>query len=621
MRRFPRILATALLAALGALALVPLAASPASADGDERIRSYDVSMTVGRDDSMRVVETVQYDFGSSYDKHGFYRTLVTRMGYDKDYRRLYPVDDIEVSSPSGAPADLDTSYGENDVLIRIGDPNQTVNGVQTYRISYRVKRVLNGFSDHDELYWNVFGNSGSGFDVPIDQATATVHMPGDVTKVRCSAGTVGTRNDCANASSSGDSATFQASQLQPMAAFTVAAAMPKGAATTTKPILQRIPSWATDFGPSLANIVGAIVVIAVGLLLFLLLRRKQKRAGQLDAAAAGPTPGRPHQPALRTKDDGSVEFVPPGGLRPGEVGTLVDESADTIDVTATIVDLAVRGYLVIDELPDKDWGLRMLKAPGPEFLPYERRFFDQLFLGKPDRVRLSSLRNSFYSTLGAIKNMMYDDMRRRGWFASRRPRIGRWAWRIVGIAVGMVGLLSLFAMADGHHGSFGIGWTLIMLLGVGIVVGAGMIPGRTSVGLAALADVHAFREEMSRLDFARLPEQSRDEIMSRYLPYAMAFGQTNQWTAAFARLEALSQRDARYRHYRYQPYWYHGYGYGSSFYAWDAGRFGESLNSFSTSTSSVMASTPSSSGSSGFSGGGGGFSSGGGGGGGGGGSW
>lgn len=618
MRRFPRTLAITLLAVLGAVGLVPLAAAPASADGDERIQSYDVRMTVGKDDSMRVVETVRYDFGSSVDKHGFYRTLVTRMGYkDKHYHRLYPVDDIEVSSPSGAPADLDTTRGDNDVLIRIGDPDHTVNGVQTYRISYRVKGVLNGFSDHDELYWNVFGNAGSGFDVPIDKATATVHMPGQVTKVRCSSGAVGTQTGCADASSSGDSATFEANPLHSMDAFTVAAAMPKGAATTTAPILQRIPGWSTDFGPSLANLVGAVAVIAVGVLLFLLLRRKQKRAREIAADAGAPAPEQPHQPALRTREDGSVEFVPPGGLRPGEVGTLVDESADTIDVTATIVDLAVRRYLVIDELPDKDWGLRMLNSPGPEFLPYERKFFDQLFLGKPDRVRLSSLRNTFYSTLGVLKNMMYDDMRKRGWFASRKPRSSRWAWRILGIVVGSVGFLNWFIMAGGQHGSFGIGWTLITLLGVAMIVGAGMIPGRTAGGLAALADVHAFREEMTRLDFARLPEQSRDEIMSRYLPYAMAFGQTNQWTAAFARLEASAQQNGRHRGYRYQPYWY----YGSMYHDWDANRFGQSLTSFSTSTSSVMASTPSSSGGSGFSGGGGGFSSGGGGGGGGGGSW
>ena len=42
-------------------------------------------------------------------------------------------------------------------------------------------------------------------------------------------------------------------------------------------------------------------------------------------------------------------------LRPGQVGTLLDERADTLDVSATIVDLAVRGYLHIEELPREHW--------------------------------------------------------------------------------------------------------------------------------------------------------------------------------------------------------------------------------------------------------------------------
>ena len=45
-----------------------------------------------------------------------------------------------------------------------------------------------------------------------------------------------------------------------------------------------------------------------------------------------------------------VEFAPPEDLRPGQVGTIVDEQANTLDVTATIVDLAVRGYLTIEEI-------------------------------------------------------------------------------------------------------------------------------------------------------------------------------------------------------------------------------------------------------------------------------
>jgi hypothetical protein len=45
----------------------------------------------------------------------------------------------------------------------------------------------------------------------------------------------------------------------------------------------------------------------------------------------------------------AVQYAPPDGMTPAEAGTLVDDDAAMRDITATIVDLAVRGYLVIEE--------------------------------------------------------------------------------------------------------------------------------------------------------------------------------------------------------------------------------------------------------------------------------
>jgi len=45
----------------------------------------------------------------------------------------------------------------------------------------------------------------------------------------------------------------------------------------------------------------------------------------------------------------AAQYEPPDQLTPGEAGTLVDSSADMRDITSTIVDLAVRGYLLIEE--------------------------------------------------------------------------------------------------------------------------------------------------------------------------------------------------------------------------------------------------------------------------------
>jgi hypothetical protein len=105
----------------------------------------------------------------------------------------------------------------------------------------------------------------------------------------------------------------------------------------------------------------------------------------------------------------AVEFEPPAGIRPGQMGLLFDERADTLDITATIVDSAVRGYLKITELPKTgllawfgkpDYQLDRIKEDDAGLLEYERIVLEGLFDSKPQR-KLSDLRNSFYN--GAVE--------------------------------------------------------------------------------------------------------------------------------------------------------------------------------------------------------------------------
>ena len=68
---------------------------------------------------------------------------------------------------------------------------------------------------------------------------------------------------------------------------------------------------------------------------------------KVNAAEAEPTLVADFHPV----GDGESEFRVRDGVRPGQVGTLVDERVDPVDVTATVLDLAVRGHLRIEELP------------------------------------------------------------------------------------------------------------------------------------------------------------------------------------------------------------------------------------------------------------------------------
>ena len=98
--------------------------------------------------------------------------------------------------------------------------------------------------------------------------------------------------------------------------------------------------------------------------------------------------------------------MPPDNVRPGQVGTLIDEQANLLDVTATIVDLAVRGHLRITEIEgahNEDYELVRTDGGKGVLLPYEQELYDALFATGPD-VKLSDLKYKFTSELAGVKN-------------------------------------------------------------------------------------------------------------------------------------------------------------------------------------------------------------------------
>jgi uncharacterized membrane protein YgcG len=299
-----------------------------------------------------------------------------------------------------------------------------------------------------------------------------------------------------------------------------------------------------------------------------------------------------------------VEFAPPEGLRPGQIGTLLDERADTLDVAATIVDLAVRRYLVIEEIERRgwvakpDWKLTRRPDPDPDLLPYERRLLQALFRDG-DEVRLSALRNRFADELREVREALYDEAVRRGWFAAHPERV-REEWGAAGLSVLIIGIALTVALARSTH---------LALLGLPVVVGgialalvSGSMPRRTAKGTALARRVAGFRRviESAETHMARWAEE--EGVFTRYLPYAIVFGCTERWAKAFADL-ATGEPDTS---------WY------VSSRPFALADLGERIDGFTVMTSGIIASTPGGSGSSGFGGGGG---AGGGGGGGGGGSW
>ena len=615
------------------------AADSAQAAGGERVLSFAADYNLAPDGSMGVTETLVWAFGPG-EHHGIKRNITVRQGVSSPpgKYRLYAMSDVVVSSPTGANSEVYVSELGADEVIRIGSPTQPFQGEQqqTYVLKYRLAHVANGFPDHAELFWNV---TGGRFEMPIDSVKVSVHGPAAVTNALCFKGADRSAAPCE--ASAGQVATYSATGLGPREQVTIVASFPVSALTNTAPDLRDGDTGfsgsdpGSSMSPSVAKALslfgygGGLLFPMLAAALMGTLFWKRGRDEQYAGLTPGLTPveGAPGPVTYGQKGPVAVQFAPPKGIRPGLVGTIIDEEANTIDVSATVVDLAVRGFLTIEEVESgglfkrADWQLTKLVAPSQAepLLPYEETLLAGIFASS-NPVLLSDLKNKFHTTLTTAQSQMYAEVTRMGWFR-RSPEKVRRGWTTLGMVVMGAGLASGWflglqsAQSDQVGGvSFGIPSGIVLALG--LLVAGGIIyllgnrmAAKTAVGSAVLAQSLGFKQYLVTAEARQIRFEEAQDIFSRYLPYAIVFGVADRWAGTFS---AVAEAATAAGQSIGMPGWYIFAGSGGF------GNFGgiaSGMDSFSTMASGTFTSTPGSSGGSGL--GGGGFSGGGGGGGGG----
>jgi hypothetical protein len=596
---------------LVACATTAVAAGPASAGVSERITDYRSDVTIERNGTIEVHETIVYDLGV-VPHHGIYRTIPVRTSQSgKDgYDRVYPMTVVSVSASAGTPAQYSVEDDGDDQQIKIGDPDRTITGEHTYDIVYRVRGAMNAFADHDELVWNAVGPEWS---VPIEKASAVVHAPADITRVGCNTGTYGATFPCDTAANTGSTAVFAKAPLNPYEGLTFTVALPKGAVVPSpEPILEERFDLASAFRvtPATGGISGGMLALLAAIVIFLVWKfgRDRRYAGSAVDAAYGSASGDTGDGDAETaaplhEAETPVEFEPPEHLRPGELGTLIDFDAGPLDVTATIIDLAVRGFLKIEEV-DKEWyqfkhDWKLTKLPKDEELrQYERTLYNGLFKDG-DEVKLSELKNKFAERMGKVRTQLMDDAMAKGWF-SRKPGTVKVLWGLLGVFVLAIGIaLTILLASETHAGLLGVP---VIVGGILLLIASRWMPKRTAKGYAVLRHTLGFKRFIDESEKHRAQFAERANIFSEYLPYAVVFGATDKWAKAFADLGQQPDTSS----------WY------VSQHAFDYALFSSAIDGFATTSAGTLTSSPASTGASGFSGGG---FSGGGGGGGGGGSW
>jgi hypothetical protein len=531
-RTFPHFFACFLLAA---------AAAPAS-----QIDVFDVSIALDRDGSFTVTETLHVDFGDQ-QKHGIFRTIPvsyarteTVAGLPIPARYTIRLRVLGVAGGDGKPLRFVHYPEDRSVFIRIGDPDRTVTGKNIYVIRYEVQRAVNRFETHDELYWNV---TGTEWDWPILRTKARVQFPSEVRveelKHRTFTGALGSQVTAATERVSATTYEAEAAGLRPGEGLTFVLGLPKGALEL--PSASRELWWKlTDNAAFFLAALAPVLAFAAMLVLYLLFGRD---------------PGR-RTPIL-------VEYDPPEDLSPAEMGSLLDERIDTPDVVSTAIDLAVRGYLTIQEeettrlllLTDKDYRFEKKKPADDSLKTHERAFYNGIF-ESGDSVLLSSLKNKFYRSIPAIERAISRELLGKGLFL-RDPERVRGFYRSVAGAAALVPLFLGMALLSSpwvryflppEPGVFFLFAGLCLVLTMLVIrFFARAMPAKTAKGARLARYCLGFREFVTRVEKDRLERMAKEDptLFERVLPYAVVLGCADEWAERFDGL--LSEPPSWYR--------------------------------------------------------------------------
>src|SRR5919198_1800728 len=488
-----------------------LAATSLHAQRSYSIDRFDGQIRVNRDASIDVTETITASFVGSYN--GLYRTIPIEYRTNSGLNWTLGVALQSARDDAGNNLRTETSRHGHSIKYKIWIPG-AANASRTIVLRYHATNGLRFFEEHDELYWNVTGDE---WDVPISAATAEIDLPANTSGVRAIAfnGVYGSTARDAQVAVDGDVVRLAMPQgLGYHEGLTAVVGWNKGIVTA--------PSAASRAIATLRSNWPLIIPIPVFLFAFLSWRRRGR------------------DPRERPV---SVQYEPPKDMTPAEAGTLLDNSADMRDITATLVDLAVRGYIRIEEhenpklfgLFDRGttYSLRRLRD-ADDLTSHEREVFTGIFSERGDAVSLDDLKNEFYKRLSPIRDAVFDRLTNSGYYQNRPDKV-RQHWTGGGVAL---------ALLVGVGGTYLSKLTLLTPVpfviaaaasAIIVLVFAQIMPARTQAGARALEQVLGFEEFLRRVESEHLKRViiGRPELFDKYLPYAMAFGVAQQFARAF----------------------------------------------------------------------------------------
>ncbi len=477
-----------------------------------RITHFDDELNVHQDGTMTVREHLMVSFEGQF--HGIYRDIPIQYPGPHGSNYTLFLNITGVTDESGHKLKYDSSVQGDYRHLKIYIPD-AVNASRNVNIEYTVKNAIRWFDDHDELYWNITGND---WPVPIDQVSASILFPpGTVNNLRAQAfsGVYGAQEQNATVVVNGNLVKVQSSEpLSMREGVTADVYITKG--VLTEPSKLTFAIWFLR-----SNGIVLLPLWAFIVMFFFWW-----------------TKGRDPHP------DTSVApmYEPPKGMTPAEVGTLIDDSVHPRDITSTLVDLAVKGYIKIEETDSKvllfthrDYTFHSLKEPGSwssgSLEAHERVMLNHLFAGGATEIRMSELRNRFYTAIPTMKEDILAELKGKGMYsvdpdsAHAYVALGVLLTAIPFVIAQWLGLADLL-------GSPGLLIASAIVAVIIVILFARIMTAKSLKGVRTKVEILGLQEFINRVDADRLKRMPPDTF-EKILPFAMALGIENRWANAF----------------------------------------------------------------------------------------
>ncbi len=393
----------------------------------------------------------------------------------------------------------------------------TTNATRTFTLSYTLQGALWIDAKGDQFFWKAIESDRS---YTIQHAEATIYLPGKFNPNDILTATYkNSRQTGSGTLSDGDTVYFEGGPFPGGTEWEIRVQWPHGHVSASPPPWQhraKIQPW-INLGWALLLFLLVAGSVGGGFLLWYLRGRDPKVAQ---------VPG--------------IISQPPSNLPPGIVGTLVDEIADMDDILATLLDLARRGFLRIENRQQKSREEIYFVAQEWPKRPWrhERLLLQAIFGRKviPGKQRsLESLKDHFYTALPEIRAALYHRVVAVKLFPANPEKVRK---RYTKIAIFIGGLIAALALPGMWTGAKFMG-TLApiagILVGSALLIVAHFMPRKTRKGAIEAAKWRAFERYLREIERHTAIEQARD-LFEKYLPYATAFGISSLWVKKFTRV-------------------------------------------------------------------------------------